>query len=332
MKGIRYNMKNTIKKPRVVVSRCLGFSACRYNGEMENFKFLESLNPFVEFITVCPEVDIGLPTPRNTIRLVQHKDSEEVLLIQPYTKKDLTKSMNEFSEEFLKNLQDVDGFILKSRSPSCGIKEVKIYNGIEKAMCIKKGKGVFGEAVIDNFPYLPIEDEGRLKNYNIRQHFLTKIFLMRDFREIEKEKSIEALIDFHSRNKLLLMSYNQKGLKNLGKILGNQKEHEVEETFNLYRETLGASLIRAPRYTSNINVLMKAMGYFKDKISSTEKSFILETIERYRNGKVPFSAPLYLIRSNAIRFNEENLLKQTFFQPYPIELEELTDSGKGAVK
>lgn len=319
-------------KPVLVVSRCLGFEACRYNGQMDNNNLVEKLKDFVEFITVCPEVQIGLETPREAIRLVRESEDIPVKLLQHKTKRELSKDMIEFGQKFISNLPPVDGFILKSRSPSCGIKEVKIYKGTEKGSMSVKGKGIFGEQVLKEFPNLSIEDEGRLKNYNIRQHFLTKLYLMKNFRVIRESMLIQDLIEFHTTNKLLLMSYNQKQLKILGKVLASYGKLSLDQVYEEYEKNLGLALNKLPRYTSNINVLTKSMGYFSDKLTHREKEFILETIEQYRQSKVPFSVPLYVIKSNAIRFDEKNLINQSFFQPYPLELDDVTDSGKGLDK
>ncbi len=319
-------------KPVVVVSRCLGFEGCRYNGQMDSCHLIDNLKEFVEIITVCPEVQIGLCTPREAIRLVQEHEGLPIKVLQHKTEIDLSAKMYEFGEEFLLNLPKVDGFILKSRSPSCGIKEVKIYKSTEKGSASIKGRGLFANLVLEKFSNLPVEDEGRVKNYNIRQHFLTKLYTMKNFRVIKESMIIDDLVEFHSTNKLLFMSYNQKQLKMLGNILGSHGEVCVQKVYEEYEKNLILTLNKLPRYTSNINVLTRSMGYFSDKLTHREKEFILETIEQYRQSKVPFSVPLYVIKSNAIRFQEKNLINQSFFEPYPLELDNVTDSGKGIDK
>ena len=315
-------------KPVVVVSKCLGFEACRYNGQFEKCDLVEKLKDFVDFITVCPEVQIGLGTPRESIKLVKEDDAAPLRLIQQVTGRELAKEMTEFAEEFLLGLPKVDGFILKSKSPSCGMKEVKIYKGVEKGSASVKGSGLFGKMVLEKFSNLAVENEGRIKNFNIRQNFLTKLYLMKNFRVIKESMLMEDLMEFHSSNKLLLMSYNQKQLKILGIILGNYGELSVAQVYREYEKNLVLALNKIPRYTSNINVLTRSMGYFSDKLTHREKEFILDTIEQYRQSKVPFSVPLYVIKSNAVRFQEKNLINQSFFEPYPLELDDVTDSGK----
>jgi uncharacterized protein YbgA (DUF1722 family)/uncharacterized protein YbbK (DUF523 family) len=329
---VSYKDKISKVKPVVVVSRCLGFEKCRYDGQMDKCHLVEDLKSFVDIITVCPEVQIGLVTPREAIRLIRESDGAQIRLLQHKTERELSKEMTEFSEEFISNLPKVDGFILKSRSPSCGIKEVKIYKGTEKGSASVKGTGLFGGLVIQKFTNLPVEDEGRVKNYNIRQHFLTKLYLMKNFRVIKESMFIEDLVEFHSTNKLLFMSYNQKQLKILGSILGAHGKSSVQEVYEEYEKNLVLAINKIPRYTSNINVLIRSMGYFSDKLTHREKEFILGTIEQYRQSKVPFSVPLYVIKSNAIRFEEKNLVNQSFFEPFPIELDNVTDSGKGVDK
>jgi len=314
-------------KPRVVVSKCLGFAHCRYNGLMISDEFVSKLEPHVEFNPVCPEVEIGLGVPRDPIRVISVDG--KLRLVQPATGKDVTDEMLSFAGSFLGSIGDVDGFILKSRSPSCGIKDVKVFTGMGKSAPVSKDAGFFGGAVLGRLPHLPIEDEGRLTNFSIREHFLAKIFTFSSFREVKLSNSMKELVRFHSENKLLLMAYNQKELKILGRITANHEKRPFAEVIEDYGRHLSNAFFRAPRYTSNINVMMHAMGYFSRDLSHNEKSFFLDSLERYRSGKVPLSSNTSILRSWVIRFGSEYLMHQTFFEPYPEDLVEITDSGKG---
>lgn len=317
----------SFEKPRICVSRCLGFEACRYNGQIDSQEFIKKLNDMVEIITVCPEVQIGLPIPRESLRIV--KEDEELHLIQPKTESDFTKDMVEFSSEFIGNLGDIDGFILKSRSPSCGIKDVKVYNGREKGASCEKGVGFFAKAAMDSFPNYPIEDEGRLTNYKIREHFLTKIYTNACFRKLKERESMGELVKFHSKNKMLLMAYNQKELKELGKIVANHEKKNIEDVLEDYESHLRMAFVKNARCTSNINVLNKSTALFSKYITIEEKEFIKDALEKYREGKLPLSTCVYMVKSYAIRFGITEMLEQSFFKPYPEELIELRDSGKG---
>ena len=164
-------------KPRILVSKCIEFDSCRYNGQVISSDFVEKLKSFVEFIPVCPEFEIGLGVPRDPIRVVSFGGN--LKLIQSKTEKDVTKNMVEFSNSFLDKLSDIDGFILKSKSPSCGIKDVKIHAGTGPPPKESKGSGFFGKAVLEKYSNIAIEDEGRLLNSRIKQHFLTKVYALR---------------------------------------------------------------------------------------------------------------------------------------------------------
>jgi uncharacterized protein YbgA (DUF1722 family)/uncharacterized protein YbbK (DUF523 family) len=309
-------------KPKVVVSKCLGFAKCRWNGTTIPDYFIDSLRKHVNFIPVCPEVEIGLGTPRPPIRIVNKR------LIQPKTGRDVTDKMNTFSDRFLNKLKDVDGFILKYKSPSCGLKNVPIYPSTGRVQAKSSGPGFFGKKVLEKFKGLPIEDEGRLRNFKIREHFLTSLFTLADFRKVKQSKSIPKLLDFHTRNKFLLMAYNQKELKILGQILANQTKN-FKITAEEYEEHLRLALSKKPRYTSNINVLLHTYNHFSKKLNAKEKNYFHHLIEEYRDARIPLSSILILLKDWVMRFDDEFLAKQTFFQPYPEDLISITDSGKG---
>ena len=200
--------------PTIVISKCITFGPVRYNAQMIASAFVEKLKPFVNFTPVCPEIEIGLGVPRQPIRIVLINGKRK--LVQPATGLDFTEDMEQFAEFFLNSLSEIDGFILKRGSPSSGFENVKIYPKMEKSSPVGKGPGFFGGAVLRKFPNLAIEDELRLLNYRIREHFLTKLFTLASFRGVKKSGRIKELIRFHSENKYLLTAYNQKELRILG--------------------------------------------------------------------------------------------------------------------
>ncbi|MBU1356111.1 MAG: DUF523 and DUF1722 domain-containing protein [Candidatus Edwardsbacteria bacterium] len=313
-------------RPVVVISKCLTFAACRYNSLMVGSETVEALKKHVDFIPICPEMEIGLGIPRQPIRVIESKD--ETRLVQPSSGLDVTKKMQAFSQKFLNNLKEADGFLLKSRSPSCGIKDVKFYAGPEQSVPLGKAQGFFGKAVLEKFPEAAIEDEARLDNFSVREHFFTKLFALADLRRVINSGEMKELVAFHSRNKYLLMAYSQAKLKILGRIVANHENKYFIDLTEDYRVEFSAALAHAPKHTSHINALMHTLGYFSDKISSGEKQYFLDSLQDYRNGKLPLSVPQSLIRSWIVRFNEEYLKDQTFFRPFPEELTEIADSGK----
>jgi len=249
--------------------------------------------------------------------------------MQPATKADVTSKMSKFCEEYLSSIKEIDGFILKSRSPSCGIKEVRVYPGIEKSAALKKSSGFFGTAVTKRFPHLPVEDEGRFRNFLIREHFLKRLFTLARFNAIKKTTKMKDIVKFQAENKFLLMAYNQTEFRIMGRIVANHEKKPVVQVYKDYETHLFRALAKTPRYTSHINVLMHAMGHFSDKLNKQEKSFFLDLMEKYRRGKAPLRSDMDVLKSWGVRFGEKYLLDQSFFNPYPDELLDISDSGKG---
>ena len=314
-------------KPKVVVSKCLGFAACRFNGQTISDEFAGKLGKWVEYAPVCPEVEIGLGIPREAVRLVEQKG--RLALLQPGTGRDATAPMRQFCREYLGSLGEVDGFLLKSRSPSCGPVDVKIYSSTAKGASSRRGAGMFGAAVAEYHPNAAVEHEGRVKNFQIREHFLTKLFTLARFRQARGQGGMAALTDFHARHKLLFMAYNQTGMRELGRIAANPERLALPEVFALYAQALDRVLIQGARRPSNINALMHGAGYFKKQIGAAEKALFNQMLERYRAGKIPLSALQALVRSYIVRFDEKYLDSQVYFSPYPEDLVEISDSGKG---
>ena len=314
------------RKPTIVVSRCLGFCKCRYNGDVLNSDFVELLKPYVNYITVCPEVEIGLGVPRNPVRLVNLNGVIE--LYQPTEDRIYTQEMNQYSERFFHSVGNIHGLILKGRSPSCGIKDVKIYASEEKSSSSQKGVGIFAAHAIKRYPNLPIEEEGRLTNYAIREHFLTKLYTMFRFQTVKRSRSMKELVQFHSEYKYLLMAYHQSQLHQLGKIVANHENRTIDEVWEEYELHLGLAMLKAPSRSNYINAFMHVFGFFSDTLSEKEKSFLLDRLQKYREGKIHISAIQNVMRAYAIQCDLDYLLRQSIWQPYPEELLDIRDSGK----
>ena len=314
------------EKPKIVISKCIEFDHCRYNGHLMSSPVVHKLKEHVDFIPVCPEVEIGLGIPREAVRLV--KAGNRIKLIKSMSGDDHTDEMTKFCRDFIDNLPEIHGCILKSRSPSCGIKDVKIYPGSGKVASLSgSGIGLFGNQILNTFPHLPVEDEGRLTNFRIREHFFTRIYLLYDFFRLTLK--MKDLINFHTRNKYLFMAYNQSKLKDAGKIVANHERKNIEEVFSLYKKKLFEIISRIPRYTNNINVLMHVYGYFSQKLSKEEKDYFFTNLEMYRMHQVPLIALVSIIRIWIERFDNSYLRDQTFFKPYPADLISSYDSAKG---
>jgi uncharacterized protein YbgA (DUF1722 family)/uncharacterized protein YbbK (DUF523 family) len=314
-------------KPIVYISKCLGFESCRWNGMMLHSDLVEMLKQHVEFIPICPEVGIGLGVPRDPIRII--KSGPDLKLIQPSTGLDITEKMNSFTSNFLDKIDILDGFILKESSPSCGFKNVKHFAAMESKVPLETGGGLFGLKVITKFPNIAIEDEGRLRNFSIRETFLTRIFTYASFREVYSKMKFSSLVDFHSKNKLLFLAYNEVSMRKLGKIVANSQNLPVEKVFLHYFNEMANTIDKQPKAGAAVNVFMHAFGYFSDKLTPSEKSHFLTQLERYKKGSLPLSAVTLLTMAYILRFNIPYLKEQTFFSPYPDNLISITDSGKG---
>lgn len=313
--------------PVMVISRCIEFEACRWNGAVISSDFVRKLIPLVKVITPCPEKDIGLGVPRKSVRLVEVK--KNIRMMQSETERDVTKDMVQFVDEFFARLTDVDGFILKDRSPSCGMKGVKVYPGVGKVSALpRKEPGLFGGAVQERFSHLPVENEGRLMNFALREHFLSFLYARARFRRVRQKGKMKDLVNFHSDYKYLFMAYNQSLLKEMGRVVANSEKKPFNEIIEIYDNFMGRLFSHLPRNGSVINVLMHCMGYFSKELTPGEKAHFLDMMEGYRSKKFPLSACQSILLSWARRFEEEYLLRQSFFLPYPEVLIDLSDSAR----
>jgi uncharacterized protein YbgA (DUF1722 family)/uncharacterized protein YbbK (DUF523 family) len=305
-------------RPRIVISKCIEFDRCRYNGEMIPSEFVKRLMGHVDFIPVCMEAEMGLGVPRDPVRVVQIE--KELRLFQPGTGKDVTDLATNFTATFLDSLPEVDGFLLKSRSPSCGIKDVKVYPPGEKvASLTAKESGFFGREVMARFKDLAVEDEARLLNLRIGEHFLTKIFTLADYRQVKTDGRMQSLVEFQARNKLLFMFYSQKELASLGQLAANRDDLEVGVLMERYQAHLRAALVRPPLCGAGVNVLLHAFGYVSNDLNQAEKAEFLDSLQEYREGKMPITVAIGMLRSWIARFDQSYLREQTFLQPYPAE-------------
>lgn len=302
------------RRPRVVVSKCLGFESCRYNGQIISSDEVKEMRDHMDFITVCPESEIGLGVPRDPVRLV--RDGQDKKLVQPNTGRDVTSEMKDYCADFLKENSDVDGFILKSKSPSCGLKETKIYAAIDGAAPVAKGAGFFGDAVLKYHPKKAIESEGRLRNYQIRDHFLTKIYALSSFRGV---KNLEELQKFHEHNRLLLKSYDEEMYEKLCTLSGEGG------SLKYYEEILYELFNRPPECESKIKIMNELFTELKGNVEEDEIDFFEVSLDEYREGNTSLNVPLSILYTWVLRGKDSGLKYQSFFNPYPRKLVRLED-------
>ena len=309
-----------MRTPKIVVSECLYGTKCRYDGQGYNDKVIQSLKDYVDIQTVCPELAIGLSIPREPIRIEMNKENEEYRLIDYNSKNDYTNQMTEFSEEFINGLDDIDGFILKSRSPTCGLKDAKVYYCGNKCSIRSNENGFFSQKIIDKYDYLPIENEGRLKNYNIRDNFFTRIFFINNL------KNNKNIIEFHKNNLLLLKSYDEESTNEVSDILN---ENRMEDQVHQYKEKVLNIVSNQRKKENKLSIIIKVFEKYKNMLNEEEINMFNGLIESYENQRIPFSTLEVVIKMYATRFKDKDILNQTFFYPYPENLINITDSGKG---
>lgn len=317
-----------IIKPNIVISKCINIDNCRYNWDKVNDEFLKKLWKYVNFLPVCPEVSIWLWTPRMPVKLYWNPDKDIIKMYQSSKKIDLTEKMNNFSIKYLNALKEIDWFIMKNRSPSCWIKDVKVYPDWESKIAHWKSSWLFVQNIEKIFQNYPMEDEGRLKNFRIRESFLTKIFCLAKLREILKNEKINELQNFQAENKYLFMSYSPKYQIELWRIIASYDKTNFDIIKKQYHETLLKLFATKNDIWKVINAFTHIFWYFKNTCKKEEKDFFLETLDLYRDWRIPTSSIINILNIWAIRDKQEYILKQTILNPYPKELLELSDSWK----
>ncbi|MFW5875079.1 MAG: YbgA family protein [bacterium] len=307
-------------KVRLGISSCLLGENVRWNGGHKLDHFLrDTLGQYVEYVSVCPEVEAGFGIPRETLRL--EGDVENPRLVKTKSGTDHTEQMRSWAQKRVKELEkeNLCGFVFKKDSPSSGLMRVKVYN--KKGMPEKKGVGLFAREFTRHFPLIPVEEEGRLHDPRLRENFIEQIFSLRRWREtVAKGPGIGDVVDFHSRNKLLILSHSPEYARAMGKLVAGAKQMDREAFRQAYEEQLIAALRLKPTVRKHINVLQHIMGYFKKQLSADEKQELLDILDRYKNGYVPLLVPMTLINHYVRKYDQPYLKAQTYLNPHPVEL------------
>ena len=310
-----------MEKIKLGISTCLLGETVRYDGRHKLDRFLmNTLGQYVEYVPVCPEVECGLGVPRESMHLEGDPDSPR--LVTTRTKQDMTDRMVQWARKRVVELEkeDLCGFIFKSNSPSSGMERVRVYN--EKGMPVKKGIGIFAGIFMDRFPLLPAEEEGRLHDPELRENFVERIFTLKQWREVlAKKKGRGNLVDFHTQNKLLILSHSPKHYRVMGKLVAQAKEVPIKELYTQYQILLTEALKLKTTPKKNANVLQHMMGYFREQLSSDEKQELLEVIENYRKGYIPLTVPITLINHYVRKYDQPYLKKQVYLNPHPLDLQ-----------
>jgi len=309
-----------VDRIRVGISTCLLGRNVRFDGGHKRDRYLtDTLAHWFEFVPVCPEVEMGLSTPREAMRLVG-AEADPRLVVRK-TGEDLTSRMKAWARARLDALEGLDlcGYVLKSDSPSCGMERVKVY--AEGGMPAKGGVGLFARALLDRFPLLPIEEEGRLCDPGLRDRFIESVFAYRRWRTAVAEGlTVGRLVAFHTAHKFLLLSHDTERYRRLGRLVAGAKgrpRHELATEYGaLFMETLQ---VRAtPR--KHANVLQHLLGFVSDGLDAADRAEMVRTIDEYRLGLLPLVVPITLLRHHLRRVGSEYAAGQVYLEPHPREL------------
>jgi uncharacterized protein YbgA (DUF1722 family)/uncharacterized protein YbbK (DUF523 family) len=305
---------------RIGVSACLLGAKVRFDGQHKLHQWVTgTLGQFVTFVPVCPEMDIGLGTPRESIRI--EREGERDRLVAPKSGADHTAAMERYSRAKCHDLAPISlsGYILKKDSPTCGMERVRVYGGA--GMAQRTGRGFFARTLMERFPLLPVEEEGRLNDPWLRENFLERIFAYHRVRTLFGPTwTVGDLVAFHTREKFLLLAHEPKGYTALGKLVASAKGRPRPALAAEYEGQFMSSLAKVATVKKHCNVLQHLAGYFKREITAEDRQELEGVIDDYRASLVPLVVPLTLIRHFVRRYGAPYLAGQKYLEPSPKEL------------
>ncbi len=306
-------------KIRLGISSCLLGQKVRFDGNHKHDSFLTgTLGKYFEWVPVCPEVAIGLGIPRPPIRLVGSSDAPRAVGVK-HVSLDVTDKLAAYGSRQSRQLDDLSGYVFKSKSPSCGMERVKIYQ--RDGVPAKSGRGIYAEAFLAGQPWLPAEEEGRLSDPRLRENFIERVFVYRRWQDCAAHGlTASRLVEFHARHKLALMAHDVEAYRALGRMVAQAGRRNLKESGHEYLLRMMQAFQRLATPARHANVLMHLMGYLKKCLDADAKAELLGMIHAYRRGEVPFAAPLTLLKHHFRRHPDPYIVGQTYLNPDPREL------------
>ncbi len=305
---------------RLGISRCLLGEEVRFDGGHKRDVFLtDVLGRYVEWVPVCPEVEAGLGTPREAMRLVGNPQQPRLVAIR--SGQDHTRALESMTVRRLDDLEGVDlsGFVFKKDSPSCGVERVRTYN--EHGMPGRKGVGLFAQAFLGRFPLIPVEEEGRLCDPLLRENFIERVFCYRRWQDLVKSGvTRQAVVRFHTVHKYLLLAHSVPHHRQLGRLVAQANEYGPKDLALRYGELFMQALAVRATVRKHVNVLQHILGHFKERLDVQDKSELLGVIEDYHRGLTPLIVPLTLTKHYVQAFDVEYVREQVYLNPHPKEL------------
>lgn len=307
-------------KIRIGVSACLLGQPVRYDGQHKHDPYItETLGRFFEFVGVCPEVECGLTVPRESMRLIG--DPSQPRLITTRTGIDHTERMHKWASKRVAELEQegLYGFIFKSRSPSSGMENVKVYN--DKGMVSGKSPGLFGKAFMERFPTLPCEDEGRLHDPDLRENFIERVFTLWRFRTtLKATPTLAALMTFHAQNKFLIQAHHESLMREMGRELAALPPSKARTHIPVYEAKLMRALKLLATVRKHTNILQHMAGYLRGKADEADRQELADIIAWYHDGLIPLIVPVTLLRHYITKHDITYLKDQYYLTPHPMEL------------
>jgi len=307
------------EKIPVGISACLLGENVRFDGGHKRLAFaVESLSPWMKFEPVCPEMAIGLPVPRPALRLVKEESGAVALRFSDKREGDLTGDMEQFSRERVSRFEHLCGYIVCAKSPSCGMERVRIYDADGKNNR-KAERGIYTRILMETFPWLPVEEDGRLHDPVLRENFIERVYTLHELNQLHSQGlNRGGLIAFHSRYKLLLLAHSQPQYRELGRFVAAINEwDDLEAFFVAYRQKLMDLLAIPATRRNHTNVLMHVQGYFRNQLNARQRQELATLIDSYRQGTQPLLAPMTLLKHYMAEFPDSYLSVQRYFEPYP---------------
>jgi uncharacterized protein YbbK (DUF523 family)/uncharacterized protein YbgA (DUF1722 family) len=294
-------------RPRLLISACLEFRKVRYDGKSVPCGIVRQLMPYADFLLVCPEYEIGLGVPRDPIRLVMA--GGEHRMVQPKTGRDVTGEIDAFTDRFMATLPEVDGFIFKSKSPTIGINDIKVYQDAHSPVVVEKASGLFARKILAKYPDYPIEEDERLNNAIIRYRFLTRVFAFAGLREASASKSEGRMEAFHEDNRLLYLLYDP---------VLCQRLEEAYETgdYDIYSDAFRELFTRAPDRQSYIRVTEHLLGLAGGRPDDAEQRLFRDALDKYGRDELCLEGLLEIAWLLASRCGP-GMERQTIFEPFP---------------
>ncbi len=305
-----------MKKIPIGISSCLLGQPVRFDGGHKRDAYITgTLSEYFDFRPFCPEVGIGMGTPRPTIQLVKIDNTIRSLGVKN-PEFDVTGQLRDFAARQLTYHSELCGYILKKDSPSCGMERVKVYANSQPN---KIGTGIYAEEMMRLNPLLPIEEEGRLGDPRLRENFIQRVYVLYRWKQLLIEGLTPSnLTRFHARHKLIIMSH--ENYLDLGKLLSNLTKYNVEEIGERYIQQLMKTLKKVVSRKNHVNVLQHIQGYLKKELSADDKAELCELVERYRQGEIPLIVPLTLLKHHFRKTPDPYIEDSYYMSPYPQEL------------